>query len=131
IPRQYLVRDIDMDTEIFGVAGSYGANGGSVCVGASPTLAAADRAGMIASRTGQTNVAGSNVHIWGGALTGGPSVGERRFSQIGYNRREGGAASAATGRIRVGAIHDIEVISNKYEVGVLGTSGWPGPDHSG
>lgn len=133
LPRQYWIRGIDMDAEIFGAAGSFGVGGGSVWVGASPALAGADRAVMAASRTGETNVAGSSVHVWGGAVTGGIDAGERRYSQIGYNRREAGTAATqgATGRIRVVAENDVEVVANKYAVGALGNGAWSGGNRTG
>src|SRR5690606_26727796 len=66
------------------------------------------------------------VLVWGAAYTGGINQGAQRHSQIGYNRRDAGStiSDAATGRIRVAALNDIEVISNKFEVGIQGSSGW-------
>ncbi len=124
--RGYLIRDIDADAQLFDVPGAYGNGGGSVWVGAYADLSAADRSVAVASRAGQTNVAGHDVNVWGPAFTGGINQGAQRYAQIGYNRRDAGTATslAATGRIRVGAVNDIAVVANKYEVGIRGSSGW-------
>jgi hypothetical protein len=80
----------------------------------------------VGSRTGQTNVAGHDVKVWGASFTGGINAGQQRYSQIGYNRRDAGTTinDPVTGRIRVGALNDIEVIANYYQVGVQGSNGW-------
>ncbi|HRQ87517.1 MAG TPA: hypothetical protein PLA50_01890 [Bacteroidia bacterium] len=128
--RGYMIRNIDADTQIFDVPGTtgeaYGHGGGSVYVGAYADFSAADRAVSVASRTGQTNVAGYDVNVWGPSLTGGINQGAQRYAQIGYNRVATSTATslAATGRIRVGAANDINLVANKYEVGTQGSNGW-------
>ncbi|MCB1206481.1 MAG: filamentous hemagglutinin N-terminal domain-containing protein [Verrucomicrobiae bacterium] len=124
--RGYWIRDVDADGDLFDVDGSYGNGDGSVWVGAHANLSAADRSVVVASRTGETNVAGYDVMVWGAAFTGGINDGQQRYSQIGYNRRDAGSpiTDAASGRIRVGAVRDIEVAANHYQVGFQGSNGW-------
>ena len=120
------IRDLDADTSLFAVTDAYGKDDGSVWIGAYADLSAADRSVAVGSRLGQTNVAGHEVKVWGAAYTGGINNGQQRYSQIGYNRRDAGTAvsDVVSGRIRVGAVNDIEVIANKFEVGVQGSNGW-------
>jgi filamentous hemagglutinin family protein len=124
--RGYWIRDLDADLSLFEVDGAYGRGNGSVWVGAYADLSAADRSVAVGSRTGQTNVAGHDVKVWGASFTGGINAGQQRYSQIGYNRRDAGTTinDPVTGRIRVGALNDIEVIANYYQVGVQGSNGW-------
>lgn len=131
--RYYLVRDIDMDSEIFDVDGASGNGGGSVYVGANADLSGADTGVVVASRTGQTNVAGYDVNVWGGAVTGGFNTGHRKYSQIGYNRQDAGTGttSPANGRIRVKAENDVSVEANHYAVGSPGYDGWTDQDRTG
>ncbi|MAS94477.1 MAG: hypothetical protein CMO55_14855, partial [Verrucomicrobiales bacterium] len=128
--RYYTISDIDMDTEIFDVAGAFGSGGGSVFVGVNPDMSGADRAVVVASRDGQTNVAGYDVNVWGGAVTGGTNSGARKYSQIGFNAQQGGGTSAS-GRIRVGAENDVDVRANFFAVGVDGALGWTNQDQTG
>lgn len=120
------IRDLDADLSLFGVDGAYGSGDGSVWVGAYADLSAADRSVAVGSRTGQTNVAGHEVKVWGASFTGGINAGQQRYSQIGYNRRDAGTTinDVVTGRIRVGALNDIDVIANYYQIGVQGSNGW-------
>ncbi|MCB1063843.1 MAG: hypothetical protein KDN20_13085 [Verrucomicrobiae bacterium] len=126
--------DVDMDASVFDVAGAFGNNNGSVFVGTvGDALTGADTGVVVASRTGQTNVAGYDVNVWGYPLTGGINVGERKYSQIGYNRRDAGlsATEPATGRIRVKAVNNIDITSNKAAVGTLPYAAWTNADHTG
>lgn len=128
------IRDVNADTDLFGVTSSYGKDGGSIWVGAKADFSAADRSVVVGSRLGQTNVAGYDVRVWGAAFTGGIEIGHQRYSQIGYTRVDGGSAvtDPVTGRIRVGAVQDVEVAANHYEVGVIGYGGWgTGTNNSG
>ncbi|MEX2581491.1 MAG: hypothetical protein WD342_20715, partial [Verrucomicrobiales bacterium] len=124
--------DVDMDADVFGVPGAFGAGEGSVYVGTrGDPFTGADRSVVVASRLGETNVAGYDVNVWGGALTGGTDTGERKYSQIGYNRIDGGTGTEASGRVRVKAVNDVDVQANKYAIGTAGQGGWTGQDRSG
>src|SRR5690606_21347897 len=88
----------------------------------------------VGSRTGQTNVAGHDIHVRGSALTGGVDAGAGKYSQIGYNRADAGtpASSVVTGRIRVAALNDLSLAANYYGVGSTATgSTWSGVDQTG
>ncbi|MEX2581401.1 MAG: hypothetical protein WD342_20260, partial [Verrucomicrobiales bacterium] len=124
--REYWIRDVDMDAQIFSDTASYANGSGSIWVGANADLSAADIAATVGSRAGQTNAAAHDVRVWGGALTGGNGTGHRKYSQIGYNRQRGGTSSGTpvTGRVRVTAANDVEVEANHYAVGTIGYGGW-------
>ncbi len=131
--RLYFVRDIDMDAEVFDVDGAFANLSGSVWIGANADLGGADTGVAVASRTGQTNVAGHDIHVWGGAVTGGIDAGNRKYSQIGYNVIDAGTgtSSPVSGRIRVRAVNDLSVEANHYAVGTVGYNGWTGMDQTG
>ena len=114
--------DVDMDASIFGVAGSYGANSGSVYLGVrGDAVTGADRAVVIGSRTGQTNVAGYDVNV----IAGLNSTGENRYSQIGYDREDAGTANALapSGRIKVHAVNDVTLQTDQTEFANPDTGG--------
>lgn len=122
------------DAEVFGTSDFDGNGEGSVWIGASATLAGADRSVAVGSRAGQTNVAGHDVNVWGSALTGGLDTGAGKYSQIGYNRADGGtlASAAATGRIRVAAWGDLSLEANHFGVGSAASgNAWSGVDQHG
>lgn len=124
---------IDMDLQIFDTD-FYGNGGGSVYIGTSDAgLTGSDTGVAVASRAGQTNVVGHDVLVWAGALTGGINTGERKFSQIGYNRRDAATATSAavTGRIRVQAKDDVDLDGNHFAVGGDSYVGWTGADRTG
>ncbi|MDC0322342.1 hypothetical protein OAL55_03140 [Verrucomicrobiales bacterium] len=116
--------DVDMDASIFDTA-NFGTGNGSVYVGTIDAgITGSNTNVVIGSREGQTNVAGFDVNL----LPGIGSTGENRYTQIGYDREDGGTAVAlaSSGRIRVQAVNDVNLIANRDGVGGIGDTGGAG-----
>lgn len=84
-----IIADVDMDSDIFGVSGSFGNNSGAV------TISNATGAAAIGSLSGQTNVAADNVTLTG---TGGG------LAQIGFS-----GAGDGDGDIKVNAVSTVSL----------------------
>ena len=111
------------DTAFYGVDNGFG--NGSVYIGTSDAgITGANTNVVVGSRTGQTNVAGYDVNVWGGVTT----TGENRYSQIGYDREEAGTANALapSGRIRVQSVNDVSIIGGYSNQGGPGDVGGVG-----
>ncbi len=101
---------VDMETQFFDQAGTYGNNNGSIVIGRDYVGGTAPDGVSVGSRAGSTNAAGYNFSLLGGNLDASAST-NSRFAQFGYRASTSGIDPS--GDIRVQALNDVTLTANQ------------------
>jgi filamentous hemagglutinin family protein len=120
---------VNMDAQIFSNSSTYGNRSGSLYIGLEADKVTPTNASTItiASRAGQTNVAGYNLVMVGDNTAAG--TGDNRSAQIGYRATDVDTTlgrAAATGRIKVNVLNDISMRAGTRQAAPGNPSATPG-----